>query len=150
MTSGETVTRLEKANADLSTRALTLAEDAENQRAALAKRMQAEIQDVKRQMEEVQGEADEERTRGQTQRIQLLDEVSTLRQKRGMIEKYGADRYSLIRYRRKLVICGNNSGWLKGVHLSSRGFGIGTISNNLFSDHNLLVVSIWTEVWSID
>lgn len=75
-TSGETVARLEKANADLSTRALTLAEDAENQRATLAKRMQAEIQDLKRQMEEVQGEADEERTRGQTQRIQLLDEVS--------------------------------------------------------------------------
>jgi hypothetical protein len=74
--SSETVTWLETANADLSTRALSLADDAETQRAALAKKMQAEILDVRRQMEDVQSGADEERTRGQTQRIQLLDEVS--------------------------------------------------------------------------
>lgn len=76
--STDTVARLEQANADLSTRALSLAEDAEKERVALSRKMQAEIGDLRRQLGEVQGEADEERTRGQTQRIQLLDEVSIL------------------------------------------------------------------------
>lgn len=74
--STESVTRLEAANNDLSARALNLADDAETQRAGLVKKTQAEMDDLKRRMGEVQEDADEERARGQTQRIQLLDEVS--------------------------------------------------------------------------
>lgn len=68
--------RLERANNDLSTRALSLADDAEAERTSLTKRLQDEIAAVKRQMASTQEDADEERARGQAQRIQLLDEVS--------------------------------------------------------------------------
>jgi len=41
--------------------------------------LQEEIEELKRRVEEAQEEADEQRTRGQAQRIQLLDEVGPAR-----------------------------------------------------------------------
>jgi len=43
----------------------------------LQKRLQDEIEEFKRRVEEAQEDVDEQRTRGQAQRIQLLDEVSS-------------------------------------------------------------------------
>lgn len=73
----ETCARLSKANEALSTRALTLADEAEQEKRVLQKRLQDEIEEFKRRVEEAQEDVDEQRTRGQAQRIQLLDEVSS-------------------------------------------------------------------------
>ena len=74
-TQAETCERLSAANDALSTRALTLADEAEREKRSLQKRLQDEIEELKKKVENAQEDADEQRTRGQAQRIQLLDEV---------------------------------------------------------------------------
>lgn len=64
-----------EANDVLSQRALSLADDAERERAGLSKKLGDELEDVKKKLREAEEDADEERGRGQGQRIQLLDEV---------------------------------------------------------------------------
>ena len=53
-----------------------MAGDAEQEKKALQRKIQDEMDDLKRRLEDAQEEVDEGRTRGQAQRIQLLDEVS--------------------------------------------------------------------------
>jgi hypothetical protein len=74
--SRETVTRLNTTNESLSARALSLADDAERERGVMKKRLEGEIESLKKELGEAREEADEQRGRGQSQRIQLLDEVS--------------------------------------------------------------------------
>jgi hypothetical protein len=72
----ETVNRLAQANDTLSAKALSLAEDAEEEKRTLSRKLGEEVDGLKKMLSEVQEEADELRMRGQSQRIQLLDEVS--------------------------------------------------------------------------
>lgn len=74
----ETCERLAAANDVLSSKALSLAEDAEHERWNLTKKWTEEVDALKKRLEEAQEEADEGKTRGQAQRIQLLDEVRHL------------------------------------------------------------------------
>jgi len=71
----ETCDRLTAANDVLSAKALSLAEDAEHERRTLTKKWTEEVDALRKRLEDAQEEADEGRTRGQAQRIQLLDEV---------------------------------------------------------------------------
>ena len=71
----EACDRLAEANATLSSRALTMAEDAEQEKKALRDRLQEEIEALKIRVRESEEDADEQKMRGQSQRIQLLDEV---------------------------------------------------------------------------
>jgi hypothetical protein len=73
--STEECDRLAEANATLSARALTMAEDAEQEKKALRDRLQEEIEALKIRVRESEEDADEQKMRGQSQRIQLLDEV---------------------------------------------------------------------------
>ena len=57
-----------------------MADEVEQDRRALTVKLQAEIDRLKEELRECQEDADEQRSRGQSQRIQLLDEVSDLRQ----------------------------------------------------------------------
>jgi hypothetical protein len=54
---------------------LSLADDAEQERRNLSRKWQEELDQMKRALDEAQEDADESKTRGQAQRIQLLDEV---------------------------------------------------------------------------
>ena len=72
----ETCERLSQANDQLSARALALADEAEREKRALQRRLQDELAVLRKQLDEAQEDADEQKTRGQSQRIQLLDEVS--------------------------------------------------------------------------
>jgi len=74
--STEACKRLTEANGSLSARALTLAEEAEQEKKALRDRLQDEIDDLRIKLREAEEDADEQKMRGQSQRIQLLDEVS--------------------------------------------------------------------------
>jgi len=80
----ETCDRLTAANDVLSAKALTLADEAEQERRSLAKKWQEEIDSLKQKLDDAQEEVDEAKHRGQAQRIQLLDEVS-----RGCIGTFG-------------------------------------------------------------
>lgn len=73
--STEACTRLTEANDSLSARALTLAEEAEQEKKALRDRLQDEIDALRIKLRESEEDADEQKMRGQSQRIQLLDEV---------------------------------------------------------------------------
>ena len=55
-----------------------MADEVEQDRRALTVKLQAEIDRLKEELRECQEDADEQRSRGQSQRIQLLDEVSDL------------------------------------------------------------------------
>jgi hypothetical protein len=68
--------RLAEANASLSARALTMADDFEREKKALRDRLEDEIEALKIRVKESEEDADEQKMRGQSQRIQLLDEVS--------------------------------------------------------------------------
>lgn len=68
--------RLVESNASLSARALTMADDFEKEKRALRDRLQDEIEALKVRVRESEEDADEQKMRGQGQRIQLLDEVS--------------------------------------------------------------------------
>lgn len=72
----QTTDRLSEANNVLSAKALTLAEEAEEEKRALQRRLQDEIAASKKKVAECEEEVEEQRTRGQGQRIQLLDEAS--------------------------------------------------------------------------
>jgi hypothetical protein len=74
----DTVDRLQKANDTLSARALEIADEAAREKDVLAKKYSVEMDGLRKQVKEVEEGADEERSRGQAQRIQLLDEVSGL------------------------------------------------------------------------
>ncbi|CAD6568071.1 MAG: hypothetical protein TREMPRED_004251 [Tremellales sp. Tagirdzhanova-0007] len=86
-TQAETCERLSAANDALSTRALTLADEAEREKRSLQKRLQDEIEELKKKVENAQEDADEQRTRGQAQRIQLLDELNSLQAEVGDLRK---------------------------------------------------------------
>ncbi|ORY24377.1 Up-regulated during septation-domain-containing protein [Naematelia encephala] len=81
------VNRLTEANADHSTRALTLADEAETEMVALKKRLENEIENLQSRVAEAEEEAEEARTRGQSQRIQLLDEMNSLQMEVGDLRK---------------------------------------------------------------
>jgi chromosome segregation ATPase len=68
--------RLAEANDSLSSRALTMAQDSEQAMKALRDKLQEEIDSLKVRLRESEEDADEQKMRGQSQRIQLLDEVS--------------------------------------------------------------------------
>lgn len=70
-----TCDRLSEANDTLSAKALTMAEEAEQEKRVLQRRLQDEIDALKKRLEECEEEVEEQKTRGQGQRIQLLDEV---------------------------------------------------------------------------
>ena len=72
----ETCDRLTSANDMLSAKVLSLAEDTDIERKHLSKKWQEEMDELKKRLVEAQEEVDEAKTRGQAQRIQLLDEVS--------------------------------------------------------------------------
>jgi hypothetical protein len=72
----ETCERLTAANDVLSAKALSLAEDAEQERRRLTKKWTEEVEALRKHLADAQEEADEGKFRGQAQRIQLLDEVS--------------------------------------------------------------------------
>ena len=74
----EAVTRLQAANDALSAKTLNLADEAERSSTGAKRRLQEEIESLKQQVIDSQEEADEVRTRGQAQRIQLLDELNSL------------------------------------------------------------------------
>jgi hypothetical protein len=54
-----------------------MADEAEREQRSLREKLGEEVEVVKKQLAGVQEEADELRMRGQTQRIQLLDEVNS-------------------------------------------------------------------------
>ncbi|ORX36527.1 Up-regulated during septation-domain-containing protein [Kockovaella imperatae] len=83
----ESINRLETANRSLSSKTLSLAEDAEKEKKILQKKMQDEIDRLKREVEEAQEEVDEARTRGSAQRIQLLDELNSLQAENADLRK---------------------------------------------------------------
>lgn len=68
--------RLTEVNDSLSARTLSLADEFESEKKALRDRLQDEIEGLKSRLREAEEEADEARMAGQSQRIQLLDEVS--------------------------------------------------------------------------
>lgn len=67
--------RLQKANDTLSARALDIADEAERQKRSAVEKLSAEVAALKRKLAEAEEAGDDERTRSQAQRIQLLDEV---------------------------------------------------------------------------
>jgi hypothetical protein len=54
---------------------LEIADEAEKEKGGVVRRMQGEIEGLRKALRQVEEGADEERSRGQAQRIQLLDEV---------------------------------------------------------------------------
>lgn len=83
----ETCDRLSAANDALSAKALSLAEDAEQERRNLGKKWQDDFDEMKRKLDEAQEDADDAKTRGQAQRIQLLDELNSLQAENGELRK---------------------------------------------------------------
>lgn len=67
--------RLAEVNDSLSARTLSLADEFEKEKKALRERLQDDIGSLKNRLREAEEEADEARMAGQSQRIQLLDEV---------------------------------------------------------------------------
>ncbi|EIW66580.1 hypothetical protein TREMEDRAFT_12085, partial [Tremella mesenterica DSM 1558] len=74
----ERADRLAEANNTLSTRALEMAEEVENERKTLTNKWQGEMERLNEEIRECHEDADEQRSRGQAQRIQLLDELNSL------------------------------------------------------------------------
>ena len=68
--------RLTEVNDSLSARTLSMAEELEVEKKVLRDRLQDEIEALKGRLREAEEEADEAKMAGQSQRIQLLDEVS--------------------------------------------------------------------------
>ncbi|GFZ42574.1 hypothetical protein JCM24511_00290 [Saitozyma sp. JCM 24511] len=83
----DTVDRLQKANDTLSARALEIADEAAREKDVLAKKYSVEMDGLRKQVKEVEEGADEERSRGQAQRIQLLDELNSLQAEVGELRK---------------------------------------------------------------
>lgn len=77
--------RLAEVNDSLSARTLSLADEFEMEKKVLRERLQDDIDGLKSRLREAEEEADEARMAGQSQRIQLLDEVraSHIRRDRG-------------------------------------------------------------------
>lgn len=69
--------RLSEVNASLSARTLSLADEFEQEKKVLRDRLQDEIESLKARLRDSEEEADEARMAGQSQRIQLLDEVGS-------------------------------------------------------------------------
>jgi chromosome segregation ATPase len=74
----ETTDRLSEANETISAKVLTLAEEAEEEKRVLQRKLQEEVDSLKKKLIDCEEEVEEQRARGQGQRIQLLDEVSIL------------------------------------------------------------------------
>ncbi|KAK4687380.1 hypothetical protein P7C73_g2748, partial [Tremellales sp. Uapishka_1] len=74
----ETCDRLSEANDSLSARALTLAEDAEEEKRTLQRKLEGEIEALKKKLRDAEEDVDEAHSKGQAQRIQLLDELNSL------------------------------------------------------------------------
>jgi hypothetical protein len=74
----ETTDRLSEANETISAKVLTLAEEAEEEKRVLQRKLQEEVDSLKKKLVDCEEEVEEQRARGQGQRIQLLDEVSIL------------------------------------------------------------------------
>ena len=72
-TQTEAARDLQKANEQLTTKTLQLADQGQNNEAVT--RLETELKEAKQRANKAQEDADEEMARGQTQRIQLLDEV---------------------------------------------------------------------------
>lgn len=70
--------RLAEVNDSLSARTLSLAEEAEQEKKVLRDRLQDEIDGLKTRLREAEEDADEAKMAGQSQRIQLLDELNSL------------------------------------------------------------------------
>lgn len=125
--SEETVDRLQQANDILSAKTLSMAEDAENARETLQRKVQDELSEMKRKLEEAQEEADEGRTRGQAQRIQLLDEVGHSQWKLSLRTLVLIVFASSTRSKRRMRICASSYERRRGVQQSSetveRAFG---------------------------
>ncbi|WWC60307.1 uncharacterized protein I303_102877 [Kwoniella dejecticola CBS 10117] len=79
--------RLEEANDVLSTKALDMAQIAEDERSALSNKLNSELEDVKKKLQMTEQDADEERAKSQGQRIQLLDELNSLQAEVGDLRK---------------------------------------------------------------
>jgi hypothetical protein len=104
-----------------------MAEDAENARETLQRKVQDELSEMKRKLEEAQEEADEGRTRGQAQRIQLLDEVGHSQWKLSLRTLVLIVFASSTRSTRRMRICASSYERRRGVQQSSetveRAFG---------------------------
>ncbi|WWC68630.1 uncharacterized protein I206_102561 [Kwoniella pini CBS 10737] len=83
----EKLKRLEEANDMLSTKALSMAEIAENERNALSNKLNYELEETKKKLKLIEQDADEERAKSQGQRIQLLDELNSLQAEVGDLRK---------------------------------------------------------------
>lgn len=76
--SNETNTRLSQANQDLSHRTLSMASEAESEKQQISRKLAEEVELLKRRLREGDEAMDQERINEQSQRIQLLDEVSNV------------------------------------------------------------------------
>ena len=83
---------LRTANDTLSARALTLAEEHEQERQALGRKWAGEIEALKKQLESAKAAQDESDVRGQEQRIQLLDELNSLQAENADMRKQLRER----------------------------------------------------------
>lgn len=81
----EEVERLAETNNTLMEKNLSLAEEAAQAPERVRQQLEVQIQDLKKQLALAEAELDEIRTNGQTQRIQLLDELNSMQKENGSL-----------------------------------------------------------------